>query len=1637
MNYLKVILLISIGFSCLFGSDTNTELRQQRTFFSKTYRIGQDEYRTTYSDLPMHYINAEGEFEEIKSGDSEAMSIALEQTDATGLSSSYVQIQRNTGTTYEPNINTYVGNYDFLHYEDAEAYIDSNQNGQYDAGVDSLFDDNWNGLWDDRTGTVIWRCYSEFDDYNLHPPVENGDVEYDSVELYIQINTLETPDAVDFGTLKVRSGMGDITSWSNVASFGSALENTSLDGFLPWPEETTWRYGSGQGVFDDVVDILGGETTTLSLGIYKDDESFSDSSNFYISIFNTYISVEYHVKTVTLSNVNEDAGNDVLPGTYLSLYRPDGRVQVESGDEDGIEVFEDTTYSALTHHYEISNKRHHSWNAQEDYSLLWDGFSMSEALLGTGIQAKFKAQVSVDVSECLNAGIKLLDPWYVQNESNPDPVAWIQPDSYQSIDSLASGGDSKFFENQNYDFDPGFPIYSLKIEALAYEIGDSLGYVFSNWFAQNASGDTLSPDSIFQDESSAETKLVIKSNVDAISPEYHEIQVESGGDLTVSNNHLILRVPSTKFENGVFKKVTVSASTGVNLSGQNAPVGYRQYLISATDDGSISMSYTPIGTGDMADITSSLNSIPAGSQVSMPSESQINLVDPTRFAGSAANPVTLKGAGGAEWHGLRLVVGSSDVTLENLVIEDAVVALWTDEALDALTINNVAVDSALVGFNNLYDYGDDFSLTGAEPTLVEPLYDVRITNSSFTNVAQAAIQIQGYELGNLRIDNCNFTPQTVGQGTAIKAGLFDGIWYTAEEDHEPFDSLQILNNDISGFESGIVLQFNESLISLDWATGAYERVVLQDNEISNCDTGIASSGEMLLFSNHNVIDNCDVGHKLNYADLPFPSQYEYCDKLQYRILNETIVGDGNSIGIYDTNPNLDEPYQTLTTFVGACILANHDTAAFNSYATVFHDNILYDNSTNFVEGFVGYYNCWEDTTNHTIDPQFVDYANGDYRLLITSPAIDAGYVDFDGDGTDYATDTDDQDSDGSRMDVGAFSYPSPHTISSALTISTDTEWYGKYAIEADVTVATGATLTILPGSILEFKYIKEDPTQFVINGDLIADGLPDAPITFTSSATSPAKEDWYAIVLNTTVDDNVTMLDNCIIEYSKYGIWMNGASPDISNNIIRYNSYGMQARSGSYPDVTTNEFSHNTYGTYSYYSSPKYSDNLIELNSSRGMYHNGTCTPHLYNNTIRDNSGYGVYMYNHADVQFGHSGADEKGWNEVIDNSSYGIYASYYCDPFLGTTDPYNTNISIAGYNSIHGNGISAMRMYNYSTAEAEWNWWGSATPDSISANATSSFDITPYLTTAPNPNYLGSSLAKSSEFDGYADCPDYDFFNPDTSSECALWHWAHDLRITNQTPVALWAWELYVRKYPDAERAPAALVKIANYTPLEDHDDLISYLYTILDNNEYGDVLRVKSLELLMGVHIKTGEFQDASSLALSLLDQATCSDQERIALYNLIDLNQFGLGKATAAAGFLQRMKEEYPKDELTLMAAELMGEKVDWAMVQFEDNGEEESQLQIPEKYALRQAYPNPFNPTTTIRYDLPQESQVQLNVYDIAGRLVTTLVSQSQVGGSYEVLWNGMDANGNTLPSGLYLYRLQAGSFVANQKMLLLK
>jgi hypothetical protein len=93
--------------------------------------------------------------------------------------------------------------------------------------------------------------------------------------------------------------------------------------------------------------------------------------------------------------------------------------------------------------------------------------------------------------------------------------------------------------------------------------------------------------------------------------------------------------------------------------------------------------------------------------------------------------------------------------------------------------------------------------------------------------------------------------------------------------------------------------------------------------------------------------------------------------------------------------------------------------------------------------------------------------------------------------------------------------------------------------------------------------------------------------------------------------------------------------------------------------------------------------------------------------------------------------------------------------------------------------------------------------------------------------------------------------------------------------------------------------------------------------------------------------------------------------------------------------------------------------------------------PVVFALYQNHPNPFNPVTQIRYDLPRASRVRLIICDVVGRETAYLVSRNQSAGHYQVIWDGCDTFGQPVPSGVYLCRLQAGEYRAVRKMLLVR
>ena len=94
-------------------------------------------------------------------------------------------------------------------------------------------------------------------------------------------------------------------------------------------------------------------------------------------------------------------------------------------------------------------------------------------------------------------------------------------------------------------------------------------------------------------------------------------------------------------------------------------------------------------------------------------------------------------------------------------------------------------------------------------------------------------------------------------------------------------------------------------------------------------------------------------------------------------------------------------------------------------------------------------------------------------------------------------------------------------------------------------------------------------------------------------------------------------------------------------------------------------------------------------------------------------------------------------------------------------------------------------------------------------------------------------------------------------------------------------------------------------------------------------------------------------------------------------------------------------------------------------------------VPNDFALKNNYPNPFNPATTIQYDIPIDADVLLVVYDILGRHIKTLINTSQTAGYKSINWNGSNDQGQTISAGVYFYHLQTIGYSEVRKMVLLK
>jgi hypothetical protein len=154
-------------------------------------------------------------------------------------------------------------------------------------------------------------------------------------------------------------------------------------------------------------------------------------------------------------------------------------------------------------------------------------------------------------------------------------------------------------------------------------------------------------------------------------------------------------------------------------------------------------------------------------------------------------------------------------------------------------------------------------------------------------------------------------------------------------------------------------------------------------------------------------------------------------------------------------------------------------------------------------------------------------------------------------------------------------------------------------------------------------------------------------------------------------------------------------------------------------------------------------------------------------------------------------------------------------------------------------------------------------------------------------------------------------------------------------------------------------------------------------------------------------------------------------------VDVAALGVDKAFEETGEIARLTVR-PRDDqaitVKLVEADLRDLNNEREVIEESGGGD----TFVPTVSSLHQNRPNPFNPTTTLTYDVATPGVVSVRIYSVTGELVRTLVDEFKTTGRYDVVWDGRDNNGTTVTTGVYFYRMTAAGFASQtRKMLLLK
>lgn len=634
-------------------------------------------------------------------------------------------------------------------------------------------------------------------------------------------------------------------------------------------------------------------------------------------------------------------------------------------------------------------------------------------------------------------------------------------------------------------------------------------------------------------------------------------------------------------------------------------------------------------------------------------------------------------------------------------------------------------------------------------------------------------------------------------------------------------------------------------------------------------------------------------------------------------------------------------------------------------------------------------------------------------------------------------------------------------------------WAGKKFFSHDIVI--NADLEIQPGTeIYVYPYTNLIGSQFdetvrssiTLNGNTNSIMGSDYQITFTSTYRNGNWQgrQWSGIIIN----EGETNIRNVNIDFPMLGIKIqNSPLTTIENVGIQYWDYGVEINNSivNINSISITKFENDGYGIIQYGGMLQISNSRIQ-GSEIGLSSIFPEQLRLEESTISHTYEYGIQLYRGNQVLLNGCWVDENGINQESHSSGAGVLLFGSSPIMKGNTIEYNVPIGLASFHNSHpilnsylGGLNQIFDSYSNDAGENDTNlgveifFRGLSFP-LLSNGHNDIYDDDGFLIShdgAYSPfqldvryNYWGSEnpiwsdilyqpeLFRYNPFDREPNVPE----TVEMSATQNLFQNALEYEQDENWSEALTLYESLVNDYPDSAESIASIERMLLCTKEMNGDlTVLQNTFDELGVNSSNPYIRKSAKNNAAQCDVAEMDYTDAIDRLVEIMTTSETVDDSLYALIDILLVLKYMDASGESSAGRIAGLPEEISFLPSTPKAMDLkITNTLEEVMRRSDLN--KPSRL-TPTQFTLHPVFPNPFNNTTTIQFDLPATSKVKLTVHDVSGRTIATLIRETLNPGTKKIRWNGNDQNGNSLSSGVYFISLSNSEIVQSQKMILLK